>query len=171
MSDAPESAGEIILYQTEDGRPRIECRFADENIWLTQALVAELFQTTPQNITLHLKAIYGDGELADGATCKDYLQVQTEGGRQVRRRRRYYNLEAILSVGYRVRSTRGTQFRQWATARLKESLVKGFVLDDGRLKNPPGPRAPDYFDEMFACRWGEEVGRRAHLDTTTIMEA
>jgi len=139
----------MILYQTEDGRTRIECRFADETIWLTQALMAELFATTPQNVTLHLKAIFEEGELSEEATCKDYLQVRTEGGREVRRTLRHYNLPAILAVGYRVRSPRGTQFRQWATDRLSEYIVKGFTMDDERLKNPPGPGVPDYFDEML----------------------
>src|SRR4051812_134708 len=138
----------IILYQTEDGRTRIECRFENETIWLTQALIAELFQVTPQNVTLHLKAIYEEGELHEGATCKDYLQVRSEGGRQVQRTLHYYSLPAILAVGYRVRSHRGTQFRQWATARLSEYLVKGFAMDDERLKNPPGKGQTDYFDEL-----------------------
>jgi len=110
--------------------------------------MAELFQTTPQNITLHLKAIYEEGELAEAATCKDYLQVRAEGARQVQRALRHYNLEAILAVGYRVRSPRGTAFRQWATALLKEYLVKGFVMDDERLKHP-GPDRPDYFDQIL----------------------
>ncbi len=145
--DTPRS--EIILYQTEDGRTRIECRFENETIWLTQALIAELFQVTPQNITLHLKAIYEEGELTEDATCKDYLQVRSEGDRQVSRRLRHYNLPAILAVGYRVRSHRGTQFRQWATARLNEYLVKGFAMDDERLKNPPGKGHVDYFDELL----------------------
>jgi len=140
---------ELILYQTEDNRTRIEVRLENETVWLTQAQMAELFQTTPQNITLHLRAIYAEGELAETATCKDYLQVQTEGKRQVTRQLHYYNLEAILAVGYRVRSARGTAFRQWATARLKEYLIKGFVLDDERLKHP-GPGRPDYFDELLA---------------------
>jgi hypothetical protein len=148
-ANEPKPTGEIVLYQTEDGRTRVECRFADENIWLSQALMAELFQTTPQNITLHLRAIYEEGELVEAATCKDYLQVRTEGARQVKRTLRFYNLEAILAVGYRIRSQRGTAFRQWATARLKEYLVKGFVMDDERLKNPPGPGVPDYFDELL----------------------
>lgn len=121
----------------------------NETVWLTQAAIAELFQTTPQNITLHLAAIYQEGELEEGATCKDYLQVRQEGTRQVRRVLKHYNLEAILAVGYRVRSPRGTQFRQWATARLHEYLVKGFVLDDERLKNPPATGVPDYFDELL----------------------
>ena len=117
---------------------------------MTQALMADLFQTTPQNITLHLRAIYAEGELNETATCKDYLQVRSEGGRQIQRSLRHYNLEAILAVGYRVRSHRGTQFRQWATARLKEYLVKGFTMDDERLKNPPGKGQTDYFDELLA---------------------
>jgi hypothetical protein len=143
--------GEIVLYQTEDGTTRIECRFQDETIWLSQALIAGLFQTTPQNITLHLKALYEDGELEEAATCKEFLQVRLEGARAVRRAVKHYNLDAILAVGYRVRSPRGTQFRRWATERLREYLVKGFVLDDQRLKNPPveGAGVPDYFDELL----------------------
>ena len=139
----------IVLYQTEDGRTRIQCRFEEETIWLTQAQIGELFETTPQNVTLHLKSIYEDGELSEEATCKDYLQVRTEGSRSVSRSLRHYRLEAILAVGYRVRSNRGTQFRQWATARLTEFLTKGFALDDERLRNPPGPGVPDYFDELL----------------------
>ena len=146
-SDAPQSS--IVLYRTEDGRTRIQCRFEDETIWLTQAQIAELFQVTPQNVTLHLKSIFDEGELIEGATCKDYLQVRREGSRDVSRALRHYRIEAILAVGYRVRSPRGTQFRQWATARLSEYLVKGFTMDDERLKNPPGPGVPDYFDELL----------------------
>ncbi len=101
--------GEFILYQTEDGLTRVECRFEEETLWLSQALMAELFHTTPQNITLHLKALFEEGELDQGATCKDYLQVRDEGGRQVQRSIKHYNLDAILAVGYRVRSPRGTQ--------------------------------------------------------------
>jgi hypothetical protein len=142
-------SGELVLYRTEDGESRLVVRFHDETVWLTQAAIAELFQTTPQNISMHLAAIYEEGELDEGATCKDYLQVRQEGARQVQRSLRHYNLEAILAVGYRVRSPRGTQFRQWATARLQEYLVKGFVLDDERLKDPPGPGVPDYFDELL----------------------
>ncbi len=143
--------GEILFYQAEDGKTRVECRFEHETLWLTQANIAELFQTTPQNITLHLKAIYSEEELSEAATCKQYLQVQNEGGREVSRKRKYYSLDAILAVGYRVRSRRGTQFRRWATERLKEYLVKGFTMDDERLKNPPvaGSSVPDYFDEML----------------------
>ncbi|MCA3017673.1 MAG: virulence RhuM family protein [Rhodocyclaceae bacterium] len=142
-------SGEIILYQTGDGHTRIECRFDGETVWLSQAMMSELFQTTPQNITLHLKSIYAEGELREEATCKPYLQVRLEGERTVQRQVRYYNLDMILAVGFRVRSARGTAFRQWATTRLKEYLVKGFVMDDERLKNPPGPGVPDYFDELL----------------------
>jgi hypothetical protein len=140
---------EIILYQTEDGRTRIQCRFENETLWLTQAQIAELFETSPQNATLHLKGIFAEGELVEAATCKDYLQVRAEGGREVSRNLRHYRLEAILAVGYRVRSHRGTQFRQWATACLSEYLVKGFTMDDERLKNPPGRGQKDYFDELL----------------------
>jgi hypothetical protein len=137
VSDETQPQSSLVLYQTEDGRTRIQCRFENETVWLTQAQIAELFQTTPQNVTLHLKAILAEGELSEAATCKDYLQVRAEGGREVSRNLRHYRLEAILAVGYRVRSQRGTQFRQWATARLSEYLVKGFTMDDERLKNPP----------------------------------
>ncbi len=149
MNDDPLPQSEIILYQTEDGRTRIQCRFENETLWLTQAQIAELFQTTPQNVTLHLKSIFAEGELPEAATCKDCLQVRLEGAREVTRRLRHYRLEAILAVGYRVRSHRGTQFRQWATARLGEYLVKGFTMDDERLKNPPGKGQVDYFDELL----------------------
>jgi hypothetical protein len=108
-----------------------------------------LFQTTPQNITLHLQAIYEEGELSEAATCKEYLQVRREGSRKVRRALKHYSLEAILAVGYRVQSDRGTRFWQWATARLEEYLRKGFTLDDERLKSPPGLGVPDYFDELL----------------------
>src|SRR5690349_9854789 len=145
--DQPQSS--IILYQTEDGRTRVECRFENETIWLTQALIAELFQTSVPNVNIHLKAIYEDGELDPEATIKSYLIVRSEGGRQVSRQVIHYSLPAILAVGFRVRSPRGTQFRQWATARLSEYLVKGFTMDDERLKNPPGPGVPDYFDELL----------------------
>ena len=147
--DATKRTSELILYQSEDGLTRIECRFEGETLWLTQAQIAELIQTTPQNITLHLKDIFAEGELGEEATCKEYLQVRREGERQVTRNLRHYSLDAILAVGFRVRSHRGTQFRQWATARLSEYLVKGFTMDDKRLKNPPGPGRRDYFDELL----------------------
>lgn len=149
MSDESLPNSEIILYQTEDGRTRIQCRLEDETLWLTQVQLAELFQTSVPNINLHLKAIYAEGELGEAATIKSYLIVRSEGERQISRRVLHYNLPAILAVGYRVRSHRGTQFRQWATARLSEYLVKGFTMDDERLKNPPGKGQKDYFDELL----------------------
>ena len=139
---------EIVFYQTEDGSGRIEVRLEDNTVWLTQRLMAELFQTTPQNITMHVRGIYADEELSEEATCKEYLQVQQETGRSVERRLRFYNLDVILAVGYRVRSERGTQFRRWATERLREYLVKGFVLDDVRLKEGRTLET-DYFDELL----------------------
>jgi hypothetical protein len=142
------SPSRLLLYQTEDGRQRIEVRLEKETVWMTQATMAELFQTTPQNVTLHLKSIFADGELEETATCKEYLQVQIEGDRQVSRARKHYNLEAIIAVGYRVRSSRGTQFRKWATERLNELLVKGFTMDDERLKEGANIGS-DYFDEML----------------------
>jgi hypothetical protein len=142
-------SGEVVLYQTEDGQARVECRFAEGTIWLTQVQLSELFQTSVPNISLHLKAIYAEGELTESATIKSYLIVRAEGSRKVSREVLHYSLPAILAVGYRVRSPRGTQFRRWATARLEEYLVKGFVLDDERLKNPPGGGVPDYFDELL----------------------
>lgn len=119
--------GEIVLYQAEDGGTRIQCRFDNETIWLTQVEIAGLFQTSVPNINLHLKAIYADGELTEAATVKSYLIVRSEGSRQVSREVLHYRLEAILAVGFRVRSQRGTQFRQWAITRLEEYLRKGDV--------------------------------------------
>jgi len=149
MNEDTPPQSSIVLYQTEDGRTCIQCRFEHETVWLTQALIAELFQVTPQNITLHLKAIYEEGELDEQATCKDCLQVRTEGGRRISRALKHYSLPVILAVGYRVRGPRSTQFRQWATARLNEYLVKGFAMDDERLKNPLGKGHIDYFDELL----------------------
>ncbi|CAG2147792.1 virulence RhuM family protein [Cupriavidus numazuensis] len=139
------NAGELILYTTDDGVAQIRLRAVDGTVWLTQAEMAELFQTTPQNMTLHIKAVYAEGELKAEATCKEDLQVRLEGGRQVQRQLKQYNLDVILAVGYRVRSHRGTQFRRWATTHLREFLIKGFVMDDERLKEPGGW---DYFEEL-----------------------
>ncbi|MBM4144191.1 MAG: virulence RhuM family protein [Lentisphaerae bacterium] len=144
----PVSPPSIILYQTEDGRSRIEVRLENETVWLTQQLMAELFQTTKQNVSLHLQNIYAEGELPREATVKESLTVRQEGSRQVERAVEFYNLDAIISVGYRVNSLRGTQFRIWATQRLREYIVKGFTLDDERLKGRD--RVADYFDELLA---------------------
>jgi hypothetical protein len=144
--DNARGQGELILYRTEDGRDTFQLRVEDGSVWMTQAEIATLFQNTPQNVTQHLKAIYDDGELSVEPTCKDFLQVRQEGGRQVKRTTKLYNLQAILAVGYRVRSERGTQFRRWATTTLNEYLIKGFVMDDERLKEPGGF---DHFDELL----------------------
>jgi hypothetical protein len=137
----------LILYTTEDGKSQIQLRAKDQTVWLTQLEMAELFDATKQNISLHLKNLFEDGELDMGATVKESLTVQTEGTRAVQRTLTLYNLDAILAVGYRVRSPRGVQFRRWASTILKEYLQKGFVMDDERLKNPDG--RPDHFDEML----------------------
>lgn len=139
---------DLILYTTEDGRSQIKLRAQEQTVWLTQLEMAELFDATKQNISLHLKNLFEDGELDPAATVKESLTVQIEGSRQVQRPVTRYNLDAILAVGYRVRSPRGVQFRRWASTILKEYLAKGFVMDDERLKNPDG--RPDYFDEMLA---------------------
>nr|WP_144921682.1 virulence RhuM family protein [Paenibacillus bovis] len=139
---------DILIYQTEDGNTKIDVRLENETVWMTQKAIAELYQTTPQNITLHVKNIYEEGELEEESTCKYYLQVQNEGSREVKRKAKHYNLEMILAIGYRVRSHRGTQFRQWATERLNEYLVKGFTMDDDRLKDRRN-FGEDYFDELL----------------------
>jgi hypothetical protein len=138
---------DLILYTTDDGRSQIKLRAKDQTVWLTQLEMAELFDATKQNISLHLKNLFEEGELDPAATVKESLTVQIEGSREVQRPVNLYNLDAILAVGYRVRSPRGVQFRRWASTVLKDYLIKGFVLDDERLKNPDG--RPDYFDEML----------------------
>ena len=135
MSDVPQKS-QFLIYQAENGAIKIDVRFQDETVWLTQPLMAELFQTTQQNISLHLQNIYEEGELQPEATHKEFLSVRREGSRDIQRRVAFYNLDAIISVGYRVKSRVATQFRIWATQRLREYIVKGFVLDDERLKNP-----------------------------------
>jgi len=140
------SEGQVLIYQ--DGALNLQVRLDGQTVWLTQAGMAELFQTTPQNVTLHIRSIYDEGEQDEAATCKQYLQVRKEGARSVQRTLKHYNLDMILAVGYRVRSARGTAFRQWATARLSELLVKGFTLDDERIKEGKTLGA-DYFDELL----------------------
>ena len=155
-------AGKFLLYQTEDGQTRIECRFAGESIWLSQTNMADLYQTTRQNVSLHLKNLYEEGELVENRVVKEYLTTGPDGKNY---RVNHYNLDAILSVGYRVRSQRGTQFRIWATERLREYLVKGFAMDDARLKQAGGGQ---YFEELLArirdIRSSERVFWRKVLD-------
>ena len=159
------SAGELILYRSQDGSARIQLRAVDGSVWLTQAEIAELFGITPQTVTRHIQAIYADGELDPKATCTEYVQVRSENDRKVRRRLNSYSLEVILAVGYRTRSERGVQFRQWATTHLRAYLVKGFAMDDERLKQAGGG---DYFDELLArirdIRSSEKVFWRQVLD-------
>lgn len=165
MPDPSLPPGEIVLYQTEDGRTRIDVRMDGETVWLTQAQLAELFQTTKQNISLHVRNLFEERELRQTATVKDFLTVQREGGRSVERRIEHYNLDVIISVGYRVKSHRGTQFRIWATQRLREYIIKGFTLDDERLKQAGGG---NYFDELLArirdIRSSEKLFYRKVLD-------
>jgi len=124
---------EIVIYQTDDGQARIDVRMENETVWLTQAQMTELFQSTKQNISLHINNAFAEGELAPEATVKEYLTVQTEGKRQVSRNVQHYNLDVIISVGYRVKSLRGTQFRRWATSILRDHLLKGYSLNRERL--------------------------------------
>jgi hypothetical protein len=141
-----ENKSQLIIYQAQDGKIKIDVRFQGETVWLSQQLMAELFQTTQQNISLHIQNILEERELNVEATHKEFLSVQKEGNRSVKRNLDYYNLDMIISVGYRIKSKIATRFRQWATQRLREYIVKGFVLDDERLKNPDLPF--DYFDEV-----------------------
>ena len=141
-----ENKSQILIYQTENGETKLDVRFQDETVWLTQKLMAELFQTSVPNINMHLKNIFEEGELEENRTIKEFLIVQQEGNREVKRKQAFYNLDAIISVGYRIKSHIATKFRQWATQHLKEYIVKGFVLDDERLKNPDLPF--DYFEEL-----------------------
>jgi hypothetical protein len=141
------SMSELILYTTEDGRNQIKLRARDQTVWISQREMAQLFDVSADNVGLHLKNLFEDGELNRQATTEESSVVQIEGSREVQRPVTLYNLDAILAVGYRVRSPRGVQFRRWASAVLKEYLIKGFAMDDERLKNPDG--RPDYFDEML----------------------
>lgn len=147
MEELTDNNSQILIYQTEDGNTKIDVRLQDETVWLTQRMLADLFQTTKQNISAHINNIYQEGELEEERTVKKLLTVQTEGGRQVAREIDFYNLDMIISVGYRIQSRVATRFRQWATQHIREYIVKGFVLDDERLKNPDLPF--DYFDELL----------------------
>lgn len=148
MSGEMENTGRILIYQNEQGDTKIDVYFEEDTILMTQRSMAELYQVTPQNITTHIKHIYEDGELDQRATCKSYLQVQMEGNRQICRDTKFYNLDMILAVGYRVRSNVGIHFRRWASSILTEYMKKGFALNDERLRNPREFGA-DYFDELL----------------------
>ncbi len=138
---------QFLVYKAENGNIRIDVKLEDETVWLTQKLMAELFQTSVPNINMHLKNIFNEGELEEASTIKDFLIVQKEGAREVSRKQVFYNLNAIISVGYRIKSSVATRFRIWATERLKEYIVKGFTLDDDRLKQE-GARSR-YFEELL----------------------
>ncbi|PIP64354.1 hydroxyacid dehydrogenase, partial [Candidatus Roizmanbacteria bacterium CG22_combo_CG10-13_8_21_14_all_33_16] len=137
---------QLIIYQTEDGQTKIDVRFDGDTVWLTQTALAELFQTTKNNISQHVKNVFEEGEVDQRATVKKFLTVQTEGQREVKRELEYYNLDLIISIGYRIKSRVASAFRIWATKHLHEFIVKGFVMDDERLKNPDLPF--DYFEEL-----------------------
>jgi hypothetical protein len=139
----------FLIYSTPNNNVRVDVFIQDETIWLTQKSLAELFDTSTQNITTHLKNIYEDAELQEDGTCKEILQVQVEGKREVSRSTKFYNLDAIISVGYRVNSGKATQFRIWATNTLKEYIIKGFVMDDARLKQGQTIFGKDYFKELL----------------------
>ncbi len=139
----------FLIYSTPNNNVRVDVFLQDETIWLTQKSLAELFGTSTQNITIHLKNIFEDAELQEEGTCKEFLQVQIEGKREVSRNIKYYNLDAIISVGYRVNSSKATQFRIWATNTLKEYILKGFVMDDDRLKQGQTIFGKDYFKELL----------------------
>lgn len=157
--------GNIIIYQSEDGQTHIEVRMEDETVWLSQQQMAELFQTSRTNVVEHIKHIYEDGELQEPATCRKFRQVQTEGTRQVNREIPFYNLDMIISLGYRVRSVIATHFRQWATQRLKEYIIKGFTMDDERLKQLGGGGYwKELLDRIRDIRSSERVLYRQVLD-------
>lgn len=163
-------SSEILIYQTPDGKTKVDVRVEEESVWLSQQQMVDLFQTTKQNISLHIKNIYDEGELIEKETVKEYLTVQKEGGRSVKRSLQCYNLDVIISVGYRIKSHIGTHFRIWATQRLREYIIKGFVLDDERLKQARN----NYFDELLArirdIRSSEKIFYRKICDifTTSI---
>ena len=146
MSDSMPPQSSILLYQTEDGRTRVQCRFEDKTVWLTQKLIGELFQKDVRTINEHIQNIVAEGELVPDSVVRKFRITAADGKNYDTQ---HYNLDMVLAVGYRVRSQRGTEFRQWATARLTEYLVKGFTMDHERLKNPPGPGQTDYFDELL----------------------
>ncbi len=155
----------IIIYQSEDGETRIDVKFTGETVWLSQQQMAELYQTTRPNIVQHIRNIYADRELDEQATCKNFLQVRQEGSRQVTREIPFYNLDMIISLGYRIRSVIATHFRRWATERLKEYIIKGFTMDDERLKgNGGGAYWRELLDRIRDIRSSEKVMYRQVLD-------
>ena len=156
---------QIIIYQSEDGETRIDVKFTGDTVWLSQQQMANLYQTSRPNIVQHIRNIYEDGELDEPSTCKNFLQVRTEGARQVTREIPFYNLDMIISLGYRIRSVIATHFRRWATERLKEYIIKGFTIDDERLKgNGGGAYWRELLDRIRDIRSSEKVMYRQVLD-------
>ncbi len=157
--------GEIIIYQTDDGLTGIEVKVEGETVWLTQQQMADLFQTSRTNVVEHIKHIYEEGELDEGLTCRNFRQVRKEGNREVSREIPFYNLDMIISLGYRVKSIIATNFRRWATERLKEYMIKGFTMDDERLKNLGGGNyCKEALDRIRDIRSSEKVMYRQVLD-------
>ncbi len=160
-----DNLGEIIIYQTEDGLTKLDVRMEDETVWLTQQQMAELFQTSRTNVVDHIKNIYEEDELDESSTCRKFRQVRMEGSRQVTRELPFYNLDMIISLGYRIKSSTATHFRKWATQRLKEYIIKGFTIDDERLKgNAGGNYWKELLDRIRDIRSSEKVLYRQVLD-------
>lgn len=160
-----ENKGNIIIYQSEDGSIRLDVRLEEKTVWLTQQQMAELYGSSRTNVVEHIKHIYEEGELQENATCRNFRQVRQEGNREVAREIPYYNLDMIISLGYRIRSIIATRFRQWATERLHEYIVKGFALDDERLKNLGGGSYwKELLDRIRDIRSSEKVLYRQVLD-------
>ncbi len=165
MADKETNQGEVIIYQSENGDTKIDVRFVDETVWLTQQQMADLFQSSRTNIVEHIQHIYEEGELDEDSTCRKFRQLRTEGNRQVSREIPYYNLDMIISLGYRVKSLIATHFRRWATERLKEYMIKGFTMDDERLKNLGGGSYwKELLDRIRDIRSSEKVMYRQVLD-------
>lgn len=160
-----DSNGEIIIYQTDDGSTHIDVKMEDETVWLTQQQMAELYQTSRTNVVEHIAHIYEEGELDENSTCRKFRQVRQEGNRQVNREMVYYNLDMIISLGYRIKSSIATNFRRWATERLKEYMIKGFTMDDERLKQLGGGSYwKELLDRIRDIRSSEKVLYRQVLD-------
>ena len=167
----PDYQGEIIIYQTDDGDTRLDVRMIDDTVWLTQQQMAELFQSSRTNIVEHIKHIYEEGELDEVSTCRNFRQVRQEGSRTVEREIPHYNLDMIISLGYRIKSKIATNFRRWATERLKEYMIKGFTMDDERLKNLGGGNYwKELLDRIRDIRSSEKVQRNHSWDSKLSVE-
>ena len=163
MADKETNQGEVIIYQSENGDTKIDVRFVDETVWLTQQQMADLFQSSRTNIVEHIQHIYEEGELDEDSTCRKFRQVRTEGNRQVSREIPYYNLDMIISLGYRVKSLIATHFRRWATERLKEYMIKGFTMDDERMELVPGTLHPWSFQAAICLAHISAASSVRHL--------